>query len=54
MIIKYHEIGERKAIKDMIGKVGDIIVCVNFLKRGNSIIVMYGIILISYYSSIWG
>lgn len=38
----YPEIGEGKAVKNIIGKVTDIIVCVSFLKKSNSIIVMYG------------
>lgn len=59
MIIKYNTdpwlypvIGEGKAVKDITEKVGDIIVCFNFLKSHNGIIVMYGNVLDLYYSSI--
>lgn len=41
------EVGEEKAVKEIKGRVGDNIVCVNIFERDDGIIVMYHVV---YYS----
>lgn len=44
------EVGEEKAVKEIKGRVGDNIVCVNIFERDGGIIVMYHVVV--YYSEL--